>query len=148
MKAHLNSANRNIEQLGHKVMELEGKYRKMHETLKTMEKRENTFKANLEYALGVMGDRLENDDKHTKLLKEIIVQRDGLVEKNEELVRRVKEMSKSEKKLFEKVAENEKTIKEIEEQRQGAFANLRAKADAAEKLDCRPVEAEKKEKEF
>ncbi|CAL6349106.1 unnamed protein product [Bathycoccus prasinos] len=135
LRASLNSANRRIGELSEKFKAVEGAHEEIRDRLARAEKAEKTCDENLTFAQDALTDRLECDEKYLKELKNSIKER--LFAANEAL-------TVSERELFEKVEKKEEKVKEILEEKEGALAHLRKKAEHEKDLLHRATGSEKK----
>ena len=144
LRASLNSANRRIGELSERFKAVEGAHEEIRDRLARAEKAEKTCDENLTFAQDALTDRLECDEKYLKALKTSIKERDGLFAANEELVKRVEELTTSERQLFNKIEKKEEKMKEIFDEKEGAMAHLRKKAEHEKDLLHRATGSEKK----
>ena len=148
LQAHVHSANRKIYELKVKAAKVEEAHREIRDRLTCAEKAEKTCEDNLIFAQDALTDRLESDEKYLKTLNETIKERNGVLVSNEELVKRVEELTTSERQLFNKIEKKEEKMKEIFDEKEGAMAHLRMKADQEKEVLNRAMSAEKKAREL
>ena len=126
LQAHVHSANRKIYELKVKAAKVEEAHREIRDRLTCAEK----------------------DEKYLKTLNETIKERNGVLVSNEELVKRVEELTTSERQLFNEIEKKEEKMKEIFDEKEGAMAHLRMKADQEKEVLNRAMSAEKKAREL
>ena len=97
LQAHVHSANRKIYELKVKAAKVEEAHREIRDRLTCAEKAEKTCEDNLTFAQDALTDRLESDEKYLKTLNEAIKERNGVLVSNEDLVKRVEELTTSER---------------------------------------------------